>query len=52
MRAESEVCLGLGKTYDIIITLVWASINCESKMEKQDLQAGESRWQNSNYTTS
>ena len=28
---------------DIIITLVWASIHCELKMEKQDSEAGESR---------
>ena len=33
------------------ISLVLASIHCESKMEKQDLQAGRS-WQNSNSATS
>ena len=29
-----------GKTYTTI-TLVWASIHCESKMEKQHLQTGD-----------
>ena len=33
------------------IALVWGSIHCESKTEKQDLQAGETWWQNS-YSTS
>ena len=41
----------------IIISLwlsckAWASSGCESKMEKQDLQAGESWWQNCNSTIS
>ena len=26
---------------DIIMSLVWVSIHCESKFEKKDLQAGE-----------
>ena len=30
----------------------WASIHCELKMEKQDLQAGESQLENSNSATS
>ena len=34
------------------ISLVWVSIRCESKIEKQDLQAREKWWQNSNFTTS
>ena len=34
------------------ISLVWVSTPCESKIEKQDLQAGETWWQNSNNTTS
>ena len=37
--------------YDYI-PLVWASIRCESKMERKDLKAGESLWQNSSSTTS
>ena len=32
--------------------LVCACIHCEFKMEKQDLQPGESWWQNSNSTSS
>ena len=34
------------------IPLVWASIHSGPKMEKQDLQAGEGWFQNSNSTTS
>ena len=37
------------KKYDPEATS-WISIHCESEMEKQDLQAGESQWKNSNST--
>ena len=37
------------KKYDQEATS-WTSIHCESEMEKQYLQAGESQWKNSNST--
>ena len=36
---------------DNCIPLVWVSTHCKPKLEKQDLQAGKSLWQNSNSTT-
>ena len=38
------------KAYDYIPS-VWASIHCESRMEKHDLQARKSWWQNSSQKT-
>ena len=37
IRSESDISL----LKHIVITLVWVSIHCESKMEKQDLQDGK-----------
>ena len=50
-RAESDrSCFVMAKTYNFHSS-IWASIHCELKIEKQDLQNQESRWQNSSSTT-
>ena len=54
MWAESDISItkfAWAKTYNYI-PLVWVSIDCESKIEKQDLEAEERWWQNSNSATS
>ena len=35
----------------ISLWFVWVSFHCESKMDKQDLQAGGSLWYNSDLPT-